>query len=287
MERAVGDAKTGLAAAGATRSGSSTPRDLQLAELEILKEFKRMCERHSLRYFLAYGSLLGAIRHQGFVPWDDDIDVAMPRTDYERFSALACSELDERYSWQTYLTDPHYPYMFGKLVRNGTELRQRPTEHLRMQQGIHIDVFPLEGIPNRAVPRIIQRLAVRMCQIRLGADMTHSLLKRVLLKAVKVVPRTWAVNRYEGMARHFRYDDSKVTLSPAGPYGYHRESVPRYWLGDGEQLQFEDIEALGPKRWHDYLTHVYGDYMQWPPEEERRSHHQMTSYRLAPGEDGS
>ena len=98
-------------------------RDLQLVELEILREFVRVCEAHGLRYYLAYGTLLGAVLHRGFIPWDDDIDVTMPRPDYERFARICASELRPGFTWQSYRTDRHYPFLFGKLLKDGTVLR--------------------------------------------------------------------------------------------------------------------------------------------------------------------
>src|SRR3990172_7456272 len=92
-------------------------RDLQLAELGILREFVRVCEAHGLRYYIAYGTLLGAVRHHGFIPWDDDIDVTMPRSDYNRLAEICVTDLRPGFRWQSYKTDRHYPHMFGKLLK--------------------------------------------------------------------------------------------------------------------------------------------------------------------------
>jgi lipopolysaccharide cholinephosphotransferase len=261
-------------------------RELQLADLEILEEFRRFCEKHSLRYYLGSGTLLGAVRHKGFVPWDDDIDVEMPRPDYDRFSELCRTELGSGYSWHTYLTDRHYPFMWGKLMRDGTELRQRPLEHLGMQQSIYIDVWPLDGISNWRLPEAIQRAFHKWAQIRLSADLERPGIRGIVAKSWKLVPRRLTVYLCERSARLFNYEKSRVVAHPRALYGYRKECMPREWFGDGAPQEFERRTYPGPQGWREYLTHVYGDYMKLPPEAERRSRHEMTAMKLTSRADG-
>ena len=135
----------------------SVLRALQLVELEILREFVRLCEANGLRYYLAYGTLLGAVRHKGFIPWDDDIDVTMPREDYERFAAICGAGLPGGLRWQSYATEGHYPVWFGKLIREDTVLRQALSDHLDISQSVFIDVFPLDGLASRWWEVLVQR----------------------------------------------------------------------------------------------------------------------------------
>ena len=256
-------------------------RALQLQDLDILREFQRLCEAHSLRYFLGSGTLLGAVRHKGFIPWDDDIDVEMPRPDYDRFSRLCATDLAGGFSWHTYLTDPNYPFMWGKLMRDGTQLRQGPTEHLRIQQSVYIDVWPLDGIANRRSVEAIQRVVHKWCQIRLSADFKRPGLRGIVAKSFKIVPRRLVVWLCERMATLTPYDRARVVAHPRALYGYRKECMPRLWFEGTATLEFEDLALPGPTGWDAYLTHVYGDYMKPPPKAARKSRHEMTELRLA------
>lgn len=256
-------------------------RDIQLEDLEILREFVRICEVNSLRYYLGSGTLLGAVRHKGFIPWDDDIDVEMPRPDYDRFSSLCATDLGSGFSWHTYLTDRHYPFMWGKLMRDDTELRQGPTEHLPIQQSLYIDVWPLDGIANWRIPEAIQRVIHKWSQIRLSADLKRPGIRGLVARSWKIVPRRLVVWLCERMATLTPFDRARIVAHPRALYGYRKECMPRDWFGRGEMLQFEGMRLPGPSKWNEYLTHVYGDYMKPPPEAERKSRHEMTEVKLS------
>jgi len=280
---------------GTMTTDSATPasapddslRVLQMQDLEILREFQRICEAHSLRYYLGSGTLLGAVRDKGFIPWDDDVDVEMPRPDYDRFSRLCATDLAPGFSWHTYLTDRKYPFMWGKLMRDDTELRQGPTAHLDIQQSIYIDVWPLDGISNGRLSEQIQRGFHKWSQIRLSADLIRPGLRGLVARSWKLVPRRLVVTLCEWSARHFSYESCRIVAHPRALYGYRKECMPREWFGDAVPQQFEDMTLPGPARWHEYLTHVYGDYMTPPPEAQRMSRHESTIVSLPDEPDGS
>ena len=127
-------------------------RDLQLQELQILLEFQRVCQLLGLRYYLTAGTLLGAVRHRGFIPWDDDVDVAMPRADYDRLFREGPALLGPEYLLQDYRTEPNFPYYFGKLRLRGTRAEEPVLRAINMDQGIYIDLFPLDLCPDRDRP---------------------------------------------------------------------------------------------------------------------------------------
>jgi lipopolysaccharide cholinephosphotransferase len=170
-------------------------RALQLVELDILREFVRLCEAHGLRYYLAYGTLLGAVRHRGFIPWDDDVDVTMPRDDYDRFADLCVSELPPGFAWQTYRTNRDHPYSFGKLLKTDTVLRQAPSRHLPIQHSVHIDVFPLDGVADTRIAAFVQRTILMVCRSRLGSRMRRTPASRLRAQLRSLV---WAIR---GMMR--------------------------------------------------------------------------------------
>ena len=122
-------------------------KDLQNVELEILLEVDRICKKHGVKYFLVSGTLLGAVRHKGFIPWDDDIDICMPVSDYRKFCKIAQEELGENFFFQSYETD-FYDRWFAKIRKNNTTCIEKVYENSRLHQGVWIDIFPLIGVKN-------------------------------------------------------------------------------------------------------------------------------------------
>ena len=129
-------------------------RQLQIIQLEILLELDRICKKHNIQYSLAYGTLLGAVRHQGFIPWDDDMDVFMLRKEYDRFCEICVDELDKtRFYLQTHFNTAGYRWGYAKMRRNSTEYIRKGQEHLQYPSGVSIDVFPLDSVPDRKILR--------------------------------------------------------------------------------------------------------------------------------------
>jgi len=255
--------------------------DLQQVELSILREFVRVCEAHGLRYYVAYGTLLGAVRHGGFIPWDDDIDVTMPRGDYNRFAEICASDLRPGFKWQSYATETHYPHWFGKVIKTDTIFRHALTERLSFQQAVYIDVFPLDGLADRPWEALAQRALIRICRFRLGVDVKRGLVKRLVVQAARVLPRQLAISVIEGMSRRFPSSESKQWICVGGPYSHRRQSFPSRWFGDGARQSFQDLTVVGPTAWDEYLTQLYGDYMTPPPRLQRMTDHQVTEVQLA------
>ena len=257
-------------------------RALQLVELGILGAFVRLCEAHGLRYYLAYGTLLGAVRHQGFIPWDDDIDVTMPRRDYDRFAELCASELNSEHRWQSYSTDDDYPYLFGKFLKSATVLRQAAVAHLPFEQAVCIDVFPLDGRADRWWATMIQRATIRVSRVRLEVSCKRTPTKRALAQLTRIFPRRVVIASLEAMTRAQPASRSGTSICTGGPYGYRRQSFPSHWFGEGAPQIFEGLTVMGPSAWHEYLTQLYGDYMIPPPNVSRISHHDVTEVRFGP-----
>lgn len=258
-------------------------RDLQRVELSILREFVRVCDAHELRYYLAYGTLLGAIRHGGFIPWDDDIDVTMPRDDYNRFAKLCASALQPGFEWLSYATEQHYPHWFGKVIKTDTVFRQARTERLSFPQSVYIDVFPLDGLADRPMVALIQRVLFRVCRLRLGVDVKRTVAKRLLVQLIRLVPRRSAILIIEAISRRFPIGTATRWICVGGPYGHRRQSFERRWFGTGALLSFHDLRVVGPAAWDEYLTHVYGDYMTPPPLALRKTDHLITELQLERG----
>jgi lipopolysaccharide cholinephosphotransferase len=262
-------------------------RGIQLIELGILQELDRLCQKHGLRYYLAYGTLLGAVRHRGFIPWDDDIDVTMPRSDYNRLAEICLSELPSEMRWQSYKTDRHYPLMFGKILRVDTVMRHALSKDLRFQQSVYIDIFPIDGIARNSVVALVQRFIVRICRIRLSVAMSRVRFKRQLVQFIRIIPRGFVVRVLEATTGLVPPDKSGRWVCFGGPYGFDRQSFPSTWFGSGTTQVFENLQFVGPLEWNKYLAQLYGDYMTPPPVSARLSHHNITEVRLGAREDGA
>lgn len=144
-------------------------RKLQLAELEILKDFIRVCNELKLTYFLDSGTLLGCIRHEGFIPWDDDIDVSMPREDYEIFLEKGQALLKREYFLQSYKTEPNYTLNFAKIRNSNTTFIESSVKDLNINHGIFIDIFPIDGYkPDRKIENYINEKKITLYNVQIN-----------------------------------------------------------------------------------------------------------------------
>lgn len=244
--------------------------------------------QHQLRYFVTGGTLLGAVRHEGFIPWDDDIDVAMPRPDYERLVALMRRHVDAHHTWSDYHTNSDYPFVYAKLGLAGTQYYESRTEHLSMPHTVAIDIFPLDGVPLNRALRLIHHIACRLLQLRIASRSRRTWIRAALVRLLTVLPRAFAVWSYERVVSSVPYDHSGLVGNVAGLSGYTRNVVPWSWFGQGTYLTFEGVRVPAPAMWRPYLGQIYYDYTSLPPESERRSLHEARwSLRTNADEGGS
>lgn len=255
---------------------------LKSVELGILKEFIRICDENSLKYFVLGGTALGAVRHKGFIPWDDDIDVALPRADYERFAKIAQSSLPENMFFQTYETDENCPFAFAKIRRSDTTYIETSMSNIKINHGIYMDIFPLDGYPKSKFARKV--FAAKKKWLRFVISDIFNMdrsgenkLKRMFRKtAVALSPNYKAlVKRLDAMYKKYPYEESDIAANNSGAWGI-KEVVPKEYFGNGKKAIFENIEIVLPEKAHEYLTHLYGDYMTPPPKKKRVGHHYYT-----------
>jgi len=237
--------------------------------------------QHKLRYFVTGGTLLGAVRHGGFIPWDDDIDVAMPRPDFERLAAMMRSHASVDHTWSDCRTSSDYPFVYAKLGLVGTQYHEYRTEHLSMPHTVAIDIFPLDGVPLNSALRLLHRIACRLLQLRIGSGSRRTWIRAALVRLLTVLPRSWAVWSYERVVSSVPYDRSKLVANVAGLSGYARNVVPRSWFAEVTYLPFEGRQVAAPAGWHQYLQQIYHDYMSLPPKELRHSLHEAR-WKLGP-----
>lgn len=255
-------------------------RQLQLAELDILNEFVRACEENSLRYYLVGGTLLGAVRHQGFIPWDDDIDVAMPREDYDKFAKTCTEKLGPGYFYQSSETDPWYFLTYAKIRKNGTEIYEERFKDAKFHKGIFIDIFPLDSCP-RPGPichLLFNVLAVMNYRGQVDSGEKYEPYKEICGKVGYAVLRLFSPRGLVKARRHLlklsrKLSSGEYVASYSGAYGYHREIFPVGWFKNGFTIKFESLKCMAPSETALQLRQIFGvEYMTPPLPELRKCH---------------
>ncbi len=247
---------------------------LQAAEMEILEILDGICTSSRVRYYLASGTCLGAMRHGGMIPWDDDIDVYLHREDYERLITLLPGLLPPGYFLQTMDTDPEYLYTFAKIRKDGTAFVQEALRDIPMHHGIYIDLFPVDGAPRGAMARQIQRAKLFFLKrVSIGHILPRKAERIAYGILYRFCPRKRFLRMYDRYCR--RYDSARTGYCLAGTsdYAYRRELVPRSVYGEGRRVPFGPLSLPVPDDPDTYLTTMYGDWRTPPPEADRMSQH--------------
>ena len=252
-------------------------RGLQLTELELLVEVDRICRKHGIPYCIIAGTMLGAARHGGFIPWDDDADVALLRPDYERFRAACESELDPgRFYFQDHQVTPGYRWGYGKLRRVDSLFLREHQEHMPYDQGVFIDVFPLDAVPESRLGRAIWNFGCfcirKVLWSPVGAVACKSPLARTWFGLLARIPEARVKGRLDAMIRHAnRLEGSWVRIlmfpTPNREYAYKRK-----WYATQEPAVFEGVEFCGVHDPDDYLSFKFGTWRELPPESQRKTH---------------
>lgn len=242
----------------------------QLMMLDMLSAVDRICKKHNITYMLFAGTLLGAVRHQGFIPWDDDLDIVMLRPEYERFLDAAKEELDSELYYLQSEFSPHWPMFFSKLRRNGTACIERyiPKDRLT-HMGVYIDIFPCDNLSDNPVVGKLQFLASKIViskALSARGYSTDSFVKKIFILFSKLLPG----RPLQAFVRHRKgTDTNKVHTFFGASSKYERSTYPREWFTQTKTAPFEGRDFLIPAKYHDLLTHLYGDYMTPMPETDR------------------
>lgn len=261
-------------------------REEQLAELEVMKALHEYCSKHGLKYVLGYGTLLGAIRHKGFIPWDNDMDILMPRRDMEKLVELNKKEpIGNNIRLFHYTTDKNYHYPIVRACNMRTIVQ--PT-YLREQiddMGVWVDVFPMDGIskPKLIFQKPLRNFYLKMMNATIYVPESESGSKEKLRKFIlKYMP-----NRNHKYERHLssvcawsNYDKAKtvcVICEEEPPF--EKQLMDREDVENPVLVPYEDAEFYIPRNADKYLSLQYGDYMQLPPEEDRMTHSICSKYR--------
>lgn len=256
-------------------------RKLQLLELKIALEIKRVCEKNGLRFFLTGGTLLGAVRHGGFIPWDDDMDISFPRADYDAFTAVCKTDLGPEFLLQTWDTDPSYPFPAGKIRLKGTHAQERFAA-AGNENGIYVDIFPFDNVPDGTWARRCQGwryfLGKRLLWMKKGygrciVDESIAKAWKYRLAALLTAPLSYDLLKrwMDRSMRRYNGEPTRCAVVP-GVYSFASETIDRSWLDDLAPVSFEGHAFPAFRRKEDYLRKVYGDYMRLPPEDRRAGH---------------
>lgn len=283
----MGNPKDSLVGAPSTviKLSSQQQIDLHRVQIELVAEFRRVCEKHSLKFFALYGTLLGAVRHQGFIPWDDDVDLGMLRADYEKLLDVVKLDLSEKYFFQTFASDEHYASPLGKLRKNKTVFHERTSGLGGQHRGIFIDVFPLDTKPTKKWQQVLQQRSTyvlkRLLMIKGGYEIGAGgggvrRTTRLLAGAMsKLLPRPLLVGLLNHQMSRRNGCPAVKYISVSGPYSYDRETLDARWVNELVELPFEHTTIPAFRDAHSYLTRIYGDYMILPPKSDRIGHHDL------------
>ena len=267
-------------------------RQMQLMQLEMLIEFDRVCRKNNIRYTIFGGTLLGAVRHKGYIPWDDDADIAMLREDYEKFVKIS-DELDPKICYfQDNKNDPNYRWEYAKLRKTNTLYVRAGQEHIKCRTGFFIDIFPMDDIPKSTIGQIINDIYVCCLRKILYAEVgkysdSESFIKKKWYSLLSKIPKEYVYKKYEKLFNKSRNDSDNLVrcLSyPATGKLYTKNSIktrygmPKKWFTDLIEYDFEGIKLYGTKDYDTILKYIYNDYMKLPPEDKRDPHAPVSKY---------
>lgn len=264
--------------------------ELHKVLLKAMVDFDAICRKYDLKYILHGGSCLGAIRHKGFIPWDDDIDIAMLREDYEKFLAVAPQEYGDRYTLLTYKTD-------ATMLTNVMKIQINNSGFLGVSGAegsgeAFLDVFPMSDVPNNEFLRKIQnKLAIFLNECvyaKLGYISLNSWKSKFIFGMLSKLPKRFLGNLLEYCITDFPHGNAQyvnivATANYNGCTGYAWDLIPKNYLTEIERVQFEGQLFYITQHWEEYLQSHYGDYMKLPPEEKRVNKHNMTKVETKEG----
>ena len=280
--------KVAPTANGIKETGSYTPEELERLQAtlyRILAEIKRVCDKHGIRYFITGGTAIGAYFWGKILPWDDDVDVGMPRADYERFARIAQEEMGEDYFLQTPQTDPHVPFFFMKVRMNGTEFNEGTFRKLNIHQGIYVDIFPFDRMPeNKRIEKIQHNILFFLNGLFIAKEIWQwrhcgrcdieeprergfwpCLMTRLLITLLPKRLIFWLMVRTQTLFNRSRSPYYKNIITKS-------EYVAADDIVHARLVKLGDLEVAAPKDLLQYLNNHYGQVRKDIPEEMKVNH---------------
>ena len=249
-------------------------KELRKVQISILDEVVRICNDNGLRYCLTGGTCLGAVRHKGFIPWDDDIDIIMPRADFSRFIEITTKNNDSDFFLDYFMTNSKYGRCFAKYCKKNSLF----IEPNGLQQAIYVDIFVQDKVPgpeytaNSKMPIFIHKLDA-VTTVRREGLVGRDLKTRIIYWLTRWIPIRWIFKWETKLMTRFENTDAKYYLNYGSCYDLLKETIPISDYEPYAQLEFEGKKYNVPCNWHLYLSRIYGDYMTLPPVEKRVTHY--------------
>ena len=252
-----------------------TLKKLHDVQLEMLDVFAKICEKYDFHYSLAGGTMLGAIRHKGFIPWDDDIDILMPRREYEKFLMVAQQELGDKYYLDYFDINKDYYLQFAKIKKNGTIFDEASAHHLKLHKGIYIDIFPMDNVYDNIKRSYLDAVMIKTIGQTIGVknglgtikDTRHPVFSTLL----RVFPKKMLMKVQKWLSTKNKNDNSKYITCYFG-YAFKKELMERKDFFPTKLVEFEGRKYQAMNNHDKYLSGLYGDYMKLPPVEKRVNH---------------
>ena len=256
-----------------------TLNKLKKVQLLSLLEIIRICNKYNITYTPIGGTLLGTIRHKGFIPWDDDIDVGMLRTEYDRFLEVAKNELRPEFFLQTYETDSNYPKSIARLCVNETTCLFKGLDKVNIHHGIFTDIFPYDNSPNNKLSIISHKYSLKWLKICVYYKYNYGCLTSIKAKVgipllsfpfifhnKKTIRILW-----EKIMQKYNSNQTEYVVRTGSQYPYEKVRVKRTFMEEIETMEFEGFPISVMKGYDVHLSDNYGDYMELPPIEKRRN----------------
>ena len=259
--------------------------DARIITLDILKSVAFYCDCNGIQYFLAYGTLLGAVRHKGYIPWDNDIDIYVPRPDYEKLRSIVKRKpVHNTIDILDFNENKTFPFL--KAVDNRTVLAEKymVTEELL---GVYVDIFPLDGLPDNKNDafKLLKKSAflnklysLSNYRFNTGSSRTIRILKDLFYPISRLLPKKRICNKLDGLCEVYSYNSSKYVGNIVWGYGT-REFLHKEWFVKTCEIEFEDGVFHAPINYDEYLKAIYGDYMTLPSVEDRVIHYFDTKWK--------
>ena len=259
--------------------------ELKKLQLQIMQTIHNFCCKNNIRYSISGGTLLGAIRHKGYIPWDDDIDCMMPRPDYERFVKTFNQSNNTEFKVLSSYNDKYFFQPFAKVVNTKTlliEHEDRPQPNL----GVYVDIFPIDGLPNEEIKR--EQYWNKIAREKNFSTIIYSktnakehgikkIVRRIFFYILRPFPANWYAKKLHKRGMENSFENSNFVANSI--FGYHKkEQMPKSIFDSFLKLDFENTSFFAVKDYDTYLSNLFGDYMQLPPKEKQVSKHDFNVY---------
>lgn len=265
-------------------------KKIQSLLLEALIEIDRLCRATNLRYYMVSGTLLGAARHRGFIPWDSDVDIAMFREDFERFVMLN-DQIDPRFFIQSDHSDPRCGISFARVRVNGTRTTPRGNQPASGHCGFFVDVFVLDDMPrtptlvdlaDATMVNLLQRVKAYRFGKRRSVHLRNTIAAALAAVLTCCIPTQTIKNLIRSRVTRHNGGGAEYVTNYLCPSGMRKQTMPKAVYGEPVELEFEGKMFLAPCQYESWLRQVYGDYLTLPPVEERTAHLDLLDYDLGP-----